>query len=203
MRSTRNLNAAVLMISAFGFAAHAKADTLVLGLANTGGYQNVLAGQTVSQDVQFTATTNVDGFAFFLSDPSGAPLTYSITDLTKSTVVFSESFDDVTLNPALTSIAIPEGDKGWLELYTAPILINASSDVYAFSVTGVGALKVGVNPATIATSIGVVPVDGLNLGLRIYDPPVAATPEPSSLMMMGTGVMALAGAMRRRLMQQS
>jgi PEP-CTERM motif len=203
MRSTRNLYAAVLMISAFGFATHAKADTLILGLNNTAGFENVAAGQTVSQNVQFSASANIDGFAFYLSDPSGAALTYAITDVTTSTTVFSETFDDTTLDATLTNIAIPESSKAWLELYMTPITINAGNDIYAFSVTGAGPLKVGINP-TASTEIGVAPVGDLVLGLRVYDPPPASvTPEPSSLMLMGTGVLAIAGTMRRRLMQQS
>ena len=93
----------------------ARADSLLLGLSQTSTVDTLLANTTLSQDVQASTDSTLDGMAFYLSDPSGAPITYSISDLTTSSTLFSETFDDTTLDPLLTSIAIPEGSKAWLE----------------------------------------------------------------------------------------
>jgi len=169
---------------------YANADSLVLGLDET-TYGRLAANTTLSQDVQVSAPTTVDGFAFFLSDPSGAPVTYSITDLTTGTTLFTETFDDTTLNPTLTNIAIPTGTRAWLEAYMPPLTLPAGGDIYQFSLSGAGALDVGVDPAS-STGTGMEAVNGPTAGLRVWDPP-AVTPEPSPLIMLGTGFLALVG----------
>jgi hypothetical protein len=202
MRLAKSLYLALLILMSFGFSAHAKADTLVLGLNTTSGVETIGPNETVSQNVAVSTNANVDGFAFYLTDPSGGALTYSITDLSTSAQVFKETFDDTTLDPALTNIAIPEGSKQWLELFLTPVTLEAG-DIYAFSVSGANGLTIGTNP-TAFTQMGMAASGGLNLGLRVWDPPApSVTPEPSSLMLLGTGVLAAAGAVRRRFVRNS
>jgi hypothetical protein len=54
---------------------------------------------------------------------------------------------------------------------------------------------------TGATALsGTINAEGLStddVGLRIYDPP-PPVPEPSSLVLMGTGILAAAGTLRRK-----
>jgi hypothetical protein len=206
MRMMRSLNTAILVISALGLATRAKADVLVLGLDETIQIDSLGAGSTLTQDVQVSSTTTIDGLAFFLSDSTGKALTYSITDVTTGTLVLSDTFTNTaftsTVTPGSISESIPTGSKDWLELYTAPITLGAGSDlndIYAFSVSGVGALKVGIDPTSF-TEVGFSPTgDGTEVGLRVWDPPTAVTPEPSSLLMLGTGILSAAGVLRRRL----
>jgi hypothetical protein len=201
-KTLKTLSFAVLLFANFGLAARAKADALVLGLDQTQVVENVGANTTVGQDVVVNATTTIDGFAFFLGDPSGQALTYTLTDLTTSTVLFSETFDDTTLNPALTNIAIPVSGRNWLEVYMSPLTLVAGADIYEFSVSGAGGLRLGTDPTTL-TELGLATSGDAEVGLRVWDPPSAVTPEPNPLVLLGTGIMAAAGLMRRRLVAQA
>ena len=168
----------------------AHADSLVLGLDQSSAYETLGANTTLSQDVQVSANTTLDGIAFFMSDPSGAPVTYSITDLTTSSTLFSRTFDDTSPDPTLTSIAIPEGSRDWVELYLPPLTLDAGSD-YAFSISGDGTLNIGGDP-TSSTGQGLEAVGTPEVSLRVWGSSAVA-PEPSPLIMLGTGFLALIG----------
>ena len=61
----------LFVVACMSFSIFARADSLVLGLDETS--RVTLGANTVlSQDVQASANTTLDGFAFFMSDPSGA-----------------------------------------------------------------------------------------------------------------------------------
>ena len=187
----------LFVIACMSFSIFARADSLVLGLDETSHV--VLDANTVlSQDVQASANTTLDGFAFFMSDPSGAPVTYSISDLTRGSTLFSEIFDDTTLDPTLTSVAIPVSQRAWVELYLpSPLTLDAGSDVYAFSISGDGALDVGENPTT-STEDGLAALGSPEAGLRVWGLPAVA-PEPTPLILLGSGMLALFGAMSGRI----
>ena len=188
----------LFVIACMSFSIFARADTLVLGLDETS--RVTLGANTVlSQDVQASANTTLDGFAFFMSDPSGAPVTYSISDLTTGSTLFSETFDDTTLDPTLTSVAIPAvSQRAWVELYlSSPLTLDAGSDVYAFSISGDGALDVGENPTT-STEDGLAGVGSPEAGLRVWGLPAVA-PEPTPLILLGSGMLALFGVMSGRI----
>ena len=203
MRVFSGLSLALVVLPVLSFPVLAKADTLVLGLQETTAVDSLSAGHTLSQAVSVSATTTISEFGFFLSDPSGNAMTYSITDVTTgSSLLFSQTINGTTLvgtDAGDISEAIPTGNKDWLDLFTGPVTLNAG-DIYDFSISGVGALKVGISPTASAdTEIGLAPVgQDVELGLRVWDPP-AVTPEPSSLVLMGTGILAAAGAMRKRI----
>ncbi|MGA2438772.1 MAG: hypothetical protein ABSF57_09710 [Acidobacteriaceae bacterium] len=173
----------------------ARADSLVLGLDRLSAYQTLGANTTLSQDVQVSANTTIDGIAFFMSDPSGAPVTYSITDLTTGSTLFTKTFDDTTPDPTLTRIAIPEGSRDWVELYLPPLKLDAGSNVYAFSIRGDGALNIGGDPKS-STGQGLEGAGTPEAGLRVWGSSAVA-PEPSPLIMLGTGFLALAGVVGR------
>jgi hypothetical protein len=187
----------LFVIACMSFSIFARADTLVLGLDETS--RGTLGANTaLSQDVQASANTTIDGFAFFMSDPSGAPVTYSISDLTTGSTLFSETFDDTTLDPTLTSVAIPVSQRAWVELYLpSPLTLDAGSDVYAFSISGDGALDVGENPTT-STEDGLAGVGSPEAGLRVWGLPAVA-PEPTPLILLGSGMLALFGVMSGRI----
>jgi len=188
----------LVVIACMSFSIFARADTLVLGLDETS--RGTLGANTaLSQDVQASANTTIDGFAFFMSDPSGAPVTYSISDLTTGSTLFSETFDDTTLDPTLTSVAIPAvSQRAWVELYlSSPLTLDAGSDVYAFSISGVGALDVGEDPTT-STEDGLAGVGSPEAGLRVWGLPAVA-PEPTPLILLGSGMLALFGVMSGRI----
>jgi len=179
----------------------ARADTLLLALNQTSVVDTLSANASLSQDVQATSNSTLDGMAFFLSDPSGAPITYSISDLTTSSSLFSETFDDTTLDPLLTTIAIPEGAKAWLELYLPPTTLLANGDTYQFSLSGAGSLKVGIDP-TSTQDVSLQPVGGSTLGLRVLGDSAVA-PELDSLLLLGTGAafLVFAGVKRKQWIQ--
>jgi hypothetical protein len=187
----------LFVVACMSFSIFARADSLVLGLDETS--RVTLGANTVlSQDVQASANTTLDGFAFFMSDPSGAPVTYSISDLTRGSTLFSEIFDDTTLDPTLTSVAIPVSQRAWVELYLpSPLTLDAGSDVYAFSISGDGALDVGEDPTT-STEDGLAGVGSPEAGLRVWGLPAVA-PEPTPLILLGSGMLALFGVMSGRI----
>ena len=188
----------LFVVACMSFSIFARADSLVLGLDNTSRV-TLGANTALSQDVQASANTTIDGFAFFMSDPSGAPVTYSISDLTTGSTLFSETFDDTTLDPTLTSVAIPAvSQRAWVELYlSSPLTLDAGSDVYAFSISGDGALDVGENPTT-STEDGLAGVGSPEAGLRVWGLPAVA-PEPTPLILLGSGMLALFGVMSGRI----
>ena len=198
MQMKHCLYLSLFVIACMSFSIFARADSLVLGLDNT-SHGTLGANTLLSQDVQMSANTPIDGFAFFMSDPSGAPVTYSISDLTTGSTLFSETFDDMTLDPTLTNIAIPGVSKrAWVELYlSSPLTLAAGSDVYAFSISGEGALNVGENPTT-STEDGLEAAGSREAGLRVWGLPAVA-PEPTPLILMGSGILALLGVMGVRI----
>lgn len=94
------------------------------------------------------------------------------------------------LTPTTAGDVFYEGDN-----YGQIFGFSFASDVYTISI-GIGPVQVGPLPPYDLDTFGTQNIGDGNLNI---EPTVAATPEPSSLLLLATGGLALLGATRRRL----
>jgi hypothetical protein len=206
MRVTRALPLAALALAFFGTSAFAQNAPVVFSLTQSQTPTNFAGGTGVGQAVDVSETMTINDFSFFLDLKTAGTLDYFVYD--KTTGIFA-------LQPE--SVPVSVSPKAWDTLtLSTPLLLDAGND-YIFGVED-------PNAASDYMTVGLIPVsefssDGLTAGtgydftgdtltgpaagdvaiqIGSYDPPPAA-PEPSSLLLLGTGILAAAGVVRKRL----
>jgi hypothetical protein len=116
--------------------------------------------------------TDPDAFSFVI-DPFAIILTASSVEAFDPAAFNGLEFTDITTDPGITSATARPGSLFGAVTFTGDeVFINLEG----FEVT---------------------PGEQLIVDLR-FDPAVAATPEPSSIALLGTGVLGLGGVVRRR-----
>jgi hypothetical protein len=162
----------------------------------------------VGQAVYVDANTTIDSFGFYLEQRGGGDVDYFI---------LNETTGQTVLAPEAVSVAASPKQWDYLDLGTQ--LTLDAGDTYIFGVYGDNLMTVGMDPlASNSTTIslpasgptsfnftgdtqgsaltGTLNTSGLStadVGLQISD-----APEPSSLLLLGTGILAAAGLVRKR-----
>jgi hypothetical protein len=191
-------------------ASSAPTDPLVFGLTETNPsvYATLTAGQGIGQAVTVGENLTINDFGFYLEPVPAATVDFFIYDETTSTVVLA-----------------PVGVTGKAWEYLDDLDVNLyGGQTYYFGVVDIaGTLDVGSDPADHffsddlgipggfppvsissldftgnATSVAPTTTNGsADIALRIYSTEDLA-PEPNSLILLGTGILAGAATLRRK-----
>ena len=121
---------------------------------------------------------------------SGTASGANLTDQFISTNQFGYDIDKITASGL--NVGLNAGTN-WLNLQNA--VVPSGDPVYWDENGGVGCQSPGYPSQAYEISVGTIPSEAFT----IYGS-ISSTPEPSSIMLFGSGILGLAGVLRRRLM---
>jgi PEP-CTERM motif len=160
-------------------------DTFTLGAAATvtsvsfGVWE--FPGDTMST-VDWTITATENG--------TGVGLTSNVTDKFISTNQYGYNIDLITFNAGVPLAA----GTYWLNLYNATV--PSGDPVYWDENSGAGCKSGGCPSQASESAVGTIPSEAFTIGTSGS---TGSTPEPSSIMLLGSGMLGLAGLLRRKL----
>ena len=169
----------------------------------------------VVSDTFFTSGQSVTGFSFgvwefpgdtmssvdwSITDSENSPCpsdecigngTASVTDKFISTNQYGYNIDLITASGL--NIAVPQGVELWLNLQNA--VVPSGDPVYWDENSGAGCGGSMCPSSASESAVGTIPGEAFTIG----GSGSGSTPEPSSIMLFGSGILGLAGLLRRRL----
>jgi PEP-CTERM motif len=134
------------------------------------------------QTVDWTITSTENG--------TGVGLTANVTDQYISTNQYGYNIDLISFNTGGVPLA---AGTYWLNLQNATI--PSGDPVYWDENSGVGCNSPGCPSQASESAVGTIPAEAFTIGTRSTE----GTPEPSSIMLFGSGILGLAGVLRRKL----
>jgi hypothetical protein len=216
MRFARALALALVVLPVLSFPIYARADSLVYGLTQSQDPTVFSAGGGVAEGVFADQTMTIDAFGFDLKQAGGGTVNYFIYDATTASLLL-----------APTDVTAPSTVKAFTYLDGLDLTLEAG-DLYYFGVYGDSSMTVNLDPtaffgnglslattdptsfefsipnSTITHAGGVLNQQGFDeddASLRVFsNDATSVTPEPSSLILLGSGILAAAGAMRKRVL---
>lgn len=191
-------------LAILALASHAIAGP-VFDLSPTNGLMAYDSDFGAGQGVVVSTTQTITDMGFYLDQPNGGDLKFMIWDATNSTLLFSSvlnpgpSFSPSWVYSNPFNFTVNAGQTYWFGVINdhSFMQLGTITPPIGYSNNGLTAVTSGSsNYVNFASPIfsGVSP--GMQIGLQLDGESV---PEPGSLMLLGSGVLSLAGMARRHL----